>query len=85
MDPLSFSQGTMLLTHFSNPARKSQSYARVFGNFDPNKDPAMFNVADPVERNTVGVPSGGWLGLSWTANSPTKSCLLDPPSDLPKC
>ncbi|CAJ1798527.1 unnamed protein product [Sphenostylis stenocarpa] len=32
-----------------------------FGNFDPSKDPAKFNLVDPVERNTVGVPSGGWV------------------------
>ncbi|KAK6145286.1 hypothetical protein DH2020_022106 [Rehmannia glutinosa] len=31
------------------------------GNFDPNKDPKNFNLVDPVERNTVAVPSGGWL------------------------
>ncbi|KAJ6751546.1 hypothetical protein OIU85_002023 [Salix viminalis] len=35
----------------------------VFGNFDPNKDPAKFNLVDPVERNTVGVPSGGWAAI----------------------
>ncbi|KAE8711193.1 Laccase-17 [Hibiscus syriacus] len=32
-----------------------------FGNFDPNRDPAKFNLIDPVERNTVGVPSGDAL------------------------
>ncbi|GAA0159356.1 oxidase [Lithospermum erythrorhizon] len=30
-----------------------------FGNFDPMKDPAKYNLVDPVERNTIGVPSGG--------------------------
>ncbi|KAK7844295.1 laccase-17 [Quercus suber] len=34
-----------------------------FGNFDQNKDPANFNLVDPVERNTVGVPSGGWVAI----------------------
>ncbi|KAL4339241.1 hypothetical protein GQ457_08G020160 [Hibiscus cannabinus] len=33
------------------------------GNFDPSKDPAKFNLVDPPERNTVGVPTGGWTVL----------------------
>ncbi|KAL3585670.1 hypothetical protein D5086_012537 [Populus alba] len=32
-----------------------------FGNFDTKKDPVKFNLVDPAERNTVGVPSGGSL------------------------
>ncbi|KAG6631617.1 hypothetical protein CIPAW_13G103400 [Carya illinoinensis] len=41
-----------------------------FGNFDPNKDPANYNLADPVERNTVGVPSGGWVAIRFQADNP---------------
>ena len=42
-----------------------------FGNFDPNKDPANFNlVVDPIERNTVGVPSGGWVAIRFLADNP---------------
>nr|GMD43445.1 laccase-17-like [Ipomoea batatas] len=41
-----------------------------FGNFDPNKDPAGFNLNDPVERNTVGVPAGGWVALRFFADNP---------------
>ncbi|XP_039042033.1 laccase-17-like [Hibiscus syriacus] len=41
-----------------------------FGNFDPNKDPAKFNLIDPVERNTVGVPSGGWVAIRFLADNP---------------
>ncbi|XP_010275879.1 PREDICTED: laccase-17-like [Nelumbo nucifera] len=41
-----------------------------FGNFDPNKDPASFNLVDPVERNTVGVPSGGWVAIRFIADNP---------------
>ncbi|KDP44151.1 hypothetical protein JCGZ_05618 [Jatropha curcas] len=41
-----------------------------FGNFDPNKDPAKFNLVDPVERNTVGVPSGGWVAIRFLADNP---------------
>ncbi|XP_031384589.1 laccase-17-like [Punica granatum] len=41
-----------------------------FGNFDPNKDPKKFNLIDPVERNTAGVPSGGWLAIRFLADNP---------------
>lgn len=41
-----------------------------FGNFDPNKDPARFNLVDPAERNTVGVPSGGWVAIRFLADNP---------------
>ncbi|CAJ1798516.1 unnamed protein product [Sphenostylis stenocarpa] len=41
-----------------------------FGNFDPSKDPAKFNLVDPVERNTVGVPSGGWVAIRFLADNP---------------
>ncbi|KDP35659.1 hypothetical protein JCGZ_09097 [Jatropha curcas] len=41
-----------------------------FGNFDPNNDPAKFNVVDPVERNTIGVPSGGWVAFQFLADNP---------------
>ncbi|KAL5166248.1 Laccase-17 [Glycine soja] len=41
-----------------------------FGNFDPKKDPANFNLVDPVERNTVGVPSGGWVAIRFLADNP---------------
>ncbi|PON76101.1 Laccase [Trema orientale] len=41
-----------------------------FGNFDPNKDPIKFNLVDPVERNTAGVPSGGWLAIRFFADNP---------------
>lgn len=41
-----------------------------FGNYDPDKDPMKFNVVDPVERNTVGVPSGGWVAIRFLADNP---------------
>ncbi|KAG6643216.1 laccase-17-like [Carya illinoinensis] len=41
-----------------------------FGNYDPNKDPASFNLVDPVERNTAGVPAGGWLAIRFLADNP---------------
>ncbi|KAB1210701.1 Laccase-17 [Morella rubra] len=41
-----------------------------FGNFDQNKDPANFNLVDPVERNTMGIPSGGWVAIRFLADNP---------------
>ncbi|CAK9187267.1 unnamed protein product [Ilex paraguariensis] len=41
-----------------------------FGNFDSKKDPTRFNLVDPVERNTVGVPSGGWVAIRFRADNP---------------
>ncbi|RWR95403.1 laccase-17 [Cinnamomum micranthum f. kanehirae] len=41
-----------------------------FGNYDPKKDPSKFNLIDPVERNTVGVPSGGWVAIRFFADNP---------------
>ncbi|KAA8518922.1 hypothetical protein F0562_016304 [Nyssa sinensis] len=41
-----------------------------FGNYDPNNDPKNFNLVDPIERNTVGVPSGGWVAIRFLADNP---------------
>ncbi|CAI9098301.1 OLC1v1034922C1 [Oldenlandia corymbosa var. corymbosa] len=41
-----------------------------FGNYDPKKDPKNFNLVDPVERNTVGVPPGGWVAIRFFADNP---------------
>ncbi|KAI3798879.1 hypothetical protein L1987_34163 [Smallanthus sonchifolius] len=38
------------------------------GNFDPAKDPAKYNLVDPPERNTVGVPTGGWSAIRFRAD-----------------
>ncbi|KAF6150319.1 hypothetical protein GIB67_034018 [Kingdonia uniflora] len=41
-----------------------------FGNYDVNKDSANFNLLDPVERNTIGVPVGGWVAIRFFADNP---------------
>ncbi|XP_038881079.1 laccase-4-like [Benincasa hispida] len=43
---------------------------RGIGNYDPKNDPKSFNLVDPVERNTVGVPSGGWTAIRFRADNP---------------
>ncbi|KAK1316120.1 Laccase-17 [Acorus calamus] len=41
-----------------------------FGNYDSVKDPLKFNLIDPVERNTVNVPAGGWVAIRFIADNP---------------
>ncbi|KAK4767533.1 hypothetical protein SAY86_015283 [Trapa natans] len=43
---------------------------RGIGNYDAKNDPKRFNLVDPVERNTVGVPSGGWTAIRFRADNP---------------
>ncbi|KAL0333220.1 UNVERIFIED_CONTAM: Transcription factor DIVARICATA [Sesamum angustifolium] len=38
---------------------------RGLGNFNSKTDPKKFNLVDPVERNTIGVPSGGWVAINF--------------------
>ncbi|ONH91128.1 hypothetical protein PRUPE_8G095000 [Prunus persica] len=40
------------------------------GNFDPKQDPAKYNLVDPPERNTIGVPTGGWVAIRFRADNP---------------
>ncbi|GFP87434.1 laccase-1, partial [Phtheirospermum japonicum] len=41
-----------------------------FGNFNAFKDPKGYNLVDPPERNTVGVPMGGWAAIRINADNP---------------
>ncbi|KAL5983250.1 Laccase-4 [Asimina triloba] len=43
---------------------------RGLGNFNRKTDPAKFNLVDPVERNTIGVPTGGWIAIRFRADNP---------------
>ncbi|CAI0375071.1 unnamed protein product [Linum tenue] len=43
---------------------------RGIGNYNPKSDPKKFNLVDPVERNTIGVPSGGWVAIRFRADNP---------------
>ena len=46
---------------------------RGVGNYDSKNDPKKFNLVDPVERNTVGVPAGGWVAIRFRADNPGKN------------
>ncbi|XP_058188874.1 laccase-14-like [Rhododendron vialii] len=41
-----------------------------FGNFDNKTDPKGYNLVDPPEINTVGVPTNGWAAIRFRANNP---------------
>ncbi|XP_038981041.1 laccase-22-like [Phoenix dactylifera] len=43
---------------------------RGLGNYNPKRSPSKFNLVDPVERNTIGVPSGGWTAIRFRADNP---------------
>ena len=44
-----------------------------FGNFNPQTDPARFNLVDPPQRNTIGTPPGGWVAIRFVADNPGKN------------
>ncbi|KAF7127290.1 hypothetical protein RHSIM_Rhsim11G0092000 [Rhododendron simsii] len=41
-----------------------------FGNFDNTTDPKGYNLVDPPEINTVGVPKNGWAAIRYRADNP---------------
>ncbi|XP_047944111.1 laccase-1 [Salvia hispanica] len=41
-----------------------------FGNFEAERDVLGYNLVDPPERNTVGVPVGGWAAIRINADNP---------------
>ncbi|KAH6837194.1 laccase 3 [Perilla frutescens var. hirtella] len=41
-----------------------------FGNFNPSRDTAGFNLVDPPSRNTINVPVGGWTAIRFIADNP---------------
>ncbi|KAK6145232.1 hypothetical protein DH2020_022052 [Rehmannia glutinosa] len=67
-----------------------------FGNFNPSRDTAKFNLIDPPVRNTINVPVGGWSVIRFVADNPGMAFLVEnghgklqtveaPPPDLPPC
>jgi hypothetical protein len=43
---------------------------RGYGNYDPAKSPATFNLVNPPYRNTFGVNYGGWIAIRFQADNP---------------
>ncbi|KAK6156890.1 hypothetical protein DH2020_011138 [Rehmannia glutinosa] len=41
-----------------------------FGNFDPEKDRLGYNLVDPPQETTVGIPNNGWVAVRFRADNP---------------
>ncbi|KAJ1699075.1 hypothetical protein LUZ63_007587 [Rhynchospora breviuscula] len=67
-------QGTNIVSGEEHPMHVHgyQFYvlATGFGNFNPDVDTEKFNMVDPPERNTIGVPVNGWAVIRFVADNP---------------
>lgn len=67
-------QGTNVLASDNHPVHlHGYSFYVVgwgFGNFNPKTDPKRYNLVDPPEETTVGVPKNGWVAIRFKANNP---------------
>ncbi|KAI5578921.1 hypothetical protein POPTR_008G064000v4 [Populus trichocarpa] len=67
-------QGTTIIAPESHPFHLHGFnffvVGKGFGNFDADNDPKKFNLADPVERNTISVPTAGWAAIRFRADNP---------------
>ncbi|KAL0335146.1 UNVERIFIED_CONTAM: Laccase-14 [Sesamum radiatum] len=45
-----------------------------FGNFDPEKDPLGYNLVDPPQETTVGIPNNGLVAIRFRADNPGFGC-----------
>lgn len=69
-------QGTSIFTAENHPIHLHgydfYIVGEGFGNFNPSKDTAKFNLVDPPLRNTASVPVGGWAVIRFVADNPGK-------------
>lgn len=67
-------QGTSIFTAENHPIHLHgydfYIIAEGFGNFNPSRDTAKFNLVDPPLRNTASVPVGGWAVIRFVADNP---------------
>ncbi|KAG4201855.1 hypothetical protein ERO13_A05G303700v2 [Gossypium hirsutum] len=67
-------QGNSMLAPESHPTHLHGfnffAVGRGLGNFNPAKDPKKYNLVDPVERNTISVPTAGWTAIRFRADNP---------------
>lgn len=77
-------QGTSIFTAENHPIHLHgydfYIVGEGFGNFNPSKDTAKFNLVDPPMRNTASVPVGGWAVIRFVADNPgvwLMHCHLD--------
>jgi laccase len=50
--------------------------AEGLGRFDPATAESVYNLVNPLVRNTVVVPGGGWTVIRFTANNPGERAKL---------
>ncbi|POO00279.1 Copper-resistance protein [Trema orientale] len=69
-------QGTNVLTPENHPMHlhgfSFYNIGNGFGNFDEKTSPATYNLVDPPEVNTIGVPKNGWVAIRFFADNPGK-------------
>ncbi|KAL6962592.1 laccase [Sarracenia purpurea var. burkii] len=68
-------QGTNVLSGAENHPMHLHGYSFYFvgsgfGIFDNTTDPSTYNLVDPPEINTVGVPKNGWAAIRFVADNP---------------
>ncbi|KAJ4966958.1 hypothetical protein NE237_018807 [Protea cynaroides] len=68
-------QGTNLLSSGENHPMHLHGFSFYwvgwgFGNFNKTTDPKGYNLVDPPEINTVGVPKNGWATIRFRADNP---------------
>ena len=60
-------QGTAFLAPESHPIQlhgfNFYGIGKDMGNFDLVNDLKKYNLVDPVERNTISVPTAGWTAI----------------------
>ncbi|KAH6777834.1 Laccase/Diphenol oxidase family protein [Perilla frutescens var. frutescens] len=67
-------QGTSMIAPESHPTHLHGfnffAVGKGIGNYDPVNDAKKFNLVDPVERNTISVPTAGWTAIRFRADNP---------------
>ncbi|XP_051133594.1 laccase-14 [Andrographis paniculata] len=67
-------QGTNLVASDNHPIHlHGHGFYMVgwgFGKFDPEKDPSRYNLVDPPQQTTVGIPDNGWVAIRFRADNP---------------
>ncbi|KAH6769132.1 Laccase/Diphenol oxidase family protein [Perilla frutescens var. frutescens] len=67
-------QGTSMIAPESHPTHLHGfnffAVGKGVGNYDPVNDAKKFNLVDPVERNTISVPTAGWTAIRFRADNP---------------
>ena len=73
-------QGTNVLAALNHPMHlhgyNFYVVGKGYGNFDKVTSPRTYNLVDPPDVNTVGVPKSGWVAVRFIADNPGTIFLL---------